>query len=36
MVAYDLARICPELAPDVKGQAMPQAPAAAPATPKQP
>jgi lysophospholipase L1-like esterase len=36
MVADDLARICPELAPDVKGQAMPQAPAAAPATPKQP
>ena len=31
MVANDLARICPELGPDVKGLPIPQAPAATPA-----
>jgi lysophospholipase L1-like esterase len=35
MVADDLARVCPELGPDVKGQAAPQA-TAAPAAAKQP
>jgi lysophospholipase L1-like esterase len=36
MVADDLARICPELGPDVKGQASPLAPAPSPTATKQP